>query len=450
MSRRFGLLALVVGIVAGALVVETTLREVARSPLRAPSRTAEVVVAGVVRRAGEPAVADVSVYLVPPDEEIALADPVQRGRSGADGEFRFEPLVAGMYAVEALHEDGAAGWAEGTVLTHACRAHLEIDLSIATETLRGRIQNEDGSPFRGWVDLRLPPGHRRGPGRTPRRAWTDPEGRFVLRDLPQGAQEVTAGVPGARFVRLPFVLPSEHDEILFRIPTPLVIEGSVVSASDGRPIARAEIRSVAGVLDSGYRVLSDDRGRFTLPVPDGLRECTCEAPGFAPASSFRLDFAEGLHFPLPRAAQVAGRVVDARGGVALPGVRVSLALSSGLFGGPFRSTRTDAAGRYAFEGVPPGRVSIYALDERWQSPGLRDADADGFNLLAMELQAGERRTKDLLVVEGGAAEGQLADSEGNPFAGAEVTAIVGWDDGRGRPSPRSTGGGSESAGWFPV
>ena len=117
--------------------------------------------------------------------------------------------------------------------------------------------------------------------------------------------------------------------------------------------------------------------------------------------------------------RLSGRVVDGTSGEPVPAATVVYSPD----GNRTRTTvQTDSAGRFAFEGVPAGRLYVSASKEGLVSGyyGQRRS-SDPTQLL--DLAAGERiEGVELRLWRRATIAGEVRDQGGRPIAGAEVTA----------------------------
>jgi hypothetical protein len=119
-------------------------------------------------------------------------------------------------------------------------------------------------------------------------------------------------------------------------------------------------------------------------------------------------------------ARIEGRVIE-RGGLPVRNASVRLVMeeSAQLPSPPFRETRSDADGRFAFRGLPAARFSLrvsridfYVLT----ADGARTADA----LPAFALRDGETRSTEISLTRAPAVRGRVLDEYGDPVDRARV------------------------------
>lgn len=165
-----------------------------------------------------------------------------------------------------------------------------------------------------------------------------------------------------------------------------VIEGKVVDLATQRPLpARMRLERVES-QKGGYRyplvaeAAADAQGRWVLrKVPAGWHRVVIGADGYLPRvvgytrtdGEARWTSYEG---ELARPGPVSGRVTD-EAGHPLADVDVRFADVVPRSGGRYestgeKSTRTDADGRFRYEGAPAGRATIWVRKPGYCRPGL--------------------------------------------------------------------------------
>lgn len=423
------------------------------SPLRAPTLAldpAAAVAGQVVDFQGKP-VPGVLIQAVlrsgNRQRQYSRTGTAERGTSaGPDGRFRLDKLLAGeTWEIRALRPGFAA--ARLTLLSLRSRSDLRLVLEKGRNGF-GRVVDRSEQPVReaevlllsstGRESLRS---ERRVRGDEGIDSWTtasDASGRFEAQALPPGPVDLLVRKAGYAPVLIRAV-PVPRGEGPFDLGT-VILEASVeirgrVTDREGKPVAGAEIHATRdirrvraeaenGALERKPEAVAGADGRFAIPdLRRGDRlDLFVRAQGFLPGD------VEGVSAPtatpaslvLDRAARLGGRVVDAEG---KPIVGASLELSTERPGeerGLVRSTgRSDTSttseedGRFAFEGVRPGRARLRA-----SAPGFQDA-----LLEELEVPAGKPVENVKVVMERGAViEGRVLTSAGEPVGDARVIA----------------------------
>jgi protocatechuate 3,4-dioxygenase beta subunit len=258
---------------------------------------------------------------------------------------------------------------------------------------------------------------------------TDAHGRFAVKTLPAGP--IDLAVRARRFAPVllrgvvPSLVPGSPAEAPADLGKIVLQAGAVLTGSvedpEGRPLAGALVRverpdqledwlSWAGAKPENEARTGVDGGfeAVDLTPGDWLR-LRIEREGYA-SRTIGLDtwLEEPPRIVLTPISQVAGRVLD-EAGSPIPAARVILENERAdrcLAEGP-----TDALGRFAIAGLPPGRYTLHVL---------------AANHLPAEPQpvkvvAGSNVTDlEILLSEGAVIEGQVTTADGDPAVGAEV------------------------------
>ena len=185
----------------------------------------------------------------------------------------------------------------------------------------------------------------------------------------------------------------EHGAFTFHAFGPDLWLRLAVTNPDGREMrVKARTRAVAGI---GQRM--DEMGFVKAPAGEETRLVTIPA------------------------ARVQGRVVTKLVGVSVAGLNVWFQATRARKNGPtymsnFRGvTRTDAEGRFTFDGLEDGTINIYTSggepDSSWTYRAAQD----------VELKSGWTRTALIELIRGVEVEGKVLDqTTGRPIQGAEI------------------------------
>lgn len=355
-------------------------RAATRAPVGLPALTprAPGSLQGVVHAAGA-AVADARVCAACVHCEPTRAPSAVCTRSGHDGRYSLRELAPGSYFVHAT----AIGFSPGTardgrpVPLEAGDSldHVDVVLVAGGARLGGVVMDATGGTIAGARVRAL----RLTPPRISLDVESDAQGRFELW-LQPGFIAVSAEADGYSRAMLHATAPSELE---LRLIPGASIEGQVVLAETGEPVAQAEVRAPPPenpqlALASGSS--SDDGGRFRIDGLDPgrylLTARTARARGTLP-DVIELGIAEhasGVLLELKPAAEVRGRVVLEAGGEPCPQGFVALgdpdpvepmpseseieAVHPGAplarATGPEQVAEIDVDGGVQFRGVPPG------------------------------------------------------------------------------------------------
>jgi protocatechuate 3,4-dioxygenase beta subunit len=174
-----------------------------------------------------------------------------------------------------------------------------------------------------------------------------------------------------------------------------VIRGRVVTADNGTPIRRAQVRAQAGELRANRLVSTDAQGRFEFKdLPAGRWNLTASKAGFmtiryGQKRSFEagspIEIADGqlmerADFALPRGAAITGRIFDEYGDP-VANARVQV-LRYQMVQGQRRLTpagggdQTDDTGSYRIYGLAPGDYYLSATLRAANGPFLDDGNTD--------------------------------------------------------------------------
>jgi hypothetical protein len=153
------------------------------------------------------------------------------------------------------------------------------------------------------------------------------------------------------------------------------------------PITFAKCRGIVSLSHRQVR-LSDD-GRFQIPIPfDGSGQLTLRAVGggwdVRQVTVPAIGDVHGVDFTFRRGAAVTGLLVDPRG-YPVAGAPVRLNGSIGdappLMPRTLRESKTDDAGRYRLEGIPPGPYTLMIDQSPYRNASIRATVSDGITVL---------------------------------------------------------------------
>ena len=429
-------------------VVDPTGRPVASSSVSAHVIRGDLLRRGMLESQIESAYGDIL-----PQAEVQT-DP--------DGWFTISTLDDGRYRLEARAE-GYASEYRPDVLVRSARTAAPLTLVLGRSvTARGTVRDDGGKPIAGARVRALRSTGRRMSfsGQFEREETvTDGNGRYELTTLAYGNSYrftlVAEGHPPmVDFREVEAVKPITKDFVISRGGR---IEGVVTEEGSDKPVPGAvvsvstgEMRAMMGggrgngpsTMGSSV-VQTDEEGKYVIgPVHAGpIMSLSVKAPGYQAKAFVPWPQPHGLSpvvagetqtidVALLRGGRIEGEVVDA-GGEAIAGAIVE-ATSAGRgwgrggsmwLGTP--SATSDAAGKYAIVGVPPGpyRVTVRAA---------------GFAETVSEEQieiteAGNTETLKVVLSGAGIIEGVVLDPEGEPVAGATVRA-------RSQADPEASGG----------
>lgn len=369
-----------------------------------------------VRAADDREPGEMELALRPAGQQTWLCERIFR--SDARGRLVIEGLPAGAWRLR-----GPRGLSRELRLAEGQTRRVELRLQAGV-VIRGQCRDKRGAPLQGAELLYLPEGRRSDLALCIGRS--DDAGRFCLRDLPERGflSARHAGRWGPRWYRVDRQSGDWPVLLQFRGAT-VRIQGQVRDAAQ-RPLAGVAI--MAGhAFDPGTlsqdlhcsRTHSDAQGRFEL---DGLPPFQALPIwlGSPSAASFRIAFggqepgcSARLRVSLARGAALRGNLRDAAGNpVDGAEIRVEPAVLRAdlrrLDTGPAWArlrVRSDAAGGFALDRIPPGKVSLLARK------GDRRCSWDG------TLKEATRTDADLQFRTHPGVRGRVRDRQGHPLAG---------------------------------
>ncbi len=367
-----------------------------------------------------------------PGRELAVSDREGRYRLELTGGWRSRSVSA-----------AAAGY----LTTYG---GLPEDASFEVETIAlppaaavgGSVVGQDGGPLGGValeIRLRTPSWHLPAPIRNwAHGGWrgrTTSRGAFRAAGLPAGIDlrlVLELGGFAPQVLDLEALEPFEDRSGLEVVLRPGHRAGGRVIDRDQVPVAGAEIRLQAPPDDdrraarrrSGGAAaephITGETGRFELTgVAAGRYDLEVWAAGHVPATVAGVRVTEGESVTdfgtvvLDPGASIAGRVTDPGGG-AIAGAEVTADPYPPDYGGPRRPRQravTDAEGRFAVAGLPPGRpVTLLVTRKGYADGGARDLTPPSGEPLAVVLRPA------------GSLKGRVVDRRGAPIRRATVSA----------------------------
>ncbi len=257
----------------------------------------------------------------------------------------------------------------------------------------------------------------------------EPQTPGVLVAAPAGrdGSHVTVRAPGHVPVEreAPGAGPGEVVELVVELPAACSVSGLVTDGA-GEPVPGARVRAVC-TSDPSARsdsTRTDEHGAFVLAdLASGTWDLTASAKGARPSPPHRVQVADrqaldGVELVLAPSGVVTGTVLDPDG-LAVPGHRVVArhSLLGPKSGAPGRDA--DDAGRFRFEGMPAGPVTLTAR------PGAR---------VVVDAVPGTEVDAVLQLREAARVHGRVTLADGTPVgAVVQVTleSEAGWAGGQG-------------------
>jgi len=300
-------------------------------------------------------------------------------RSGADGRFRVEGVSTEMSAGLFLVADG---FASETFELGVPTLDLDVgDVVMAPgATVVGRVVDGAGEPLAGrrvtlhgtgaerYTRYDAPPNPDLDTYVAEREARTDADGRYAFPDVPPGAYQVAATLPGLPEDERVDVAVAEDDrggEVeaeRITLSAGLAIEGRILDP-DGNGVGTVFLNAFGGVPSMRAGVISQADGSFEL-VGLSPGTYTLEVAPLMASSGVEFarqqlsDVAAGTSDLVVRVAvavELTGTVVDAKGD---PVVGATVKMTP--VAGSASWTQTDGAGRFSFTPPAGARVTLRA------------------------------------------------------------------------------------------
>lgn len=305
---------------------------------------------------------------------------------------------------------------------------LEIELQRGG-SIEGEIVASDGAPLAQPVVTAMLIDSKRDERirEAGKLEWLDrPRGKFRVNALPEGTYQIVGRAAGRRSAstdRLDLVSEGTLSAIRLELERGLTVDGLVVDAASRRGVAGAAV-SVAGRDE--LATTSDESGRFHLEgLERGAQNLIATQRDYAPGSvSITIGDRppESLAIELSKGASLQGKVSD-RTAAPVPNVAIQVSGKSAPSG---TRTVTGVDGRYRFEHLAPGRLTVERV-------GTRAADSGDSK--SVDLVDGETAEVDFTL--GNVLEGTVTKS-GAPADGVViqvVSAPAEWEFSNG-PVPR--------------
>ncbi|HXH41769.1 MAG TPA: carboxypeptidase-like regulatory domain-containing protein, partial [Thermoanaerobaculia bacterium] len=195
--------------------------------------------------------------------------------------------------------------------------------------------------------------------RTPQRAVTAPNGRFLLRTAEEGNVQLDAaktGLPPAHSGIIRVGPGSRPADIVITVPRGVALAGRVIT-SEAKPVADAAVTATEPGAGAGHDAEEPVRtkadGTFSLRVREGTYDVLFTASGFAPRMLRAQASASSppLEVTLEPGVAISGRVT--RGESPVDGVDIFTLNDS-----PPPPVQTGADGRFRITDLAPGKVML--------------------------------------------------------------------------------------------
>ena len=256
----------------------------------------------------------------------------------------------------------------------------------------------------------------------------DATGRFRVENLPPGGYSVRA--KAERFASVSLWVRADKEDLVVRLPRTCTVEGTVLLADTGEPVAGAEVRprvvqqvlpyfGLAGEV-MGETVETDSDGLFKVSVPPGMDarlSASWQEYYSKTKPTVHVDAegtAEHVTIELFRGAIVSGTVVDDVTDAPVADVEVSA--SSGF---RYLRTTSDEEGRFTLAGLAEGKNRILAHSAEYD---LANPSPEEWALFVEVVNGEDQSGIKLRAAKKPAIAGKVVDEEGEPIFGALVVA----------------------------
>ncbi|GEN13428.1 Carboxypeptidase regulatory-like domain-containing protein [Myxococcus fulvus] len=316
------------------------------------------------------------------------------------GEFKLGPIPHDTYLLLASKE----GWRPVLVQTGSQGAALEIRMH-RSHRLSGRVIS-GGLPVEG---VEVVVGSAKPFSRAvPFRVKTDSGGHFEF-ELSSGSFLVTAQREGQAALSRVTLGASPITEVLLRLGEARQVEGTVLDDESGAAVAGARVTLFPqGMQWLTLETTTGADGRYRVgPVEPGVWLFSIRSSGYVTSTHWERTLSPDLalrNFALRRAVPITGHVVDDAG---QPMGNVALSLESVNHGyQTYEEVRTAPDGSFTLAASAPADFHVIARSNRYVTK--RVAVRAPMTDLRITLSAG------------GAVEGTLTDSRGQPVPGFTV------------------------------
>ncbi len=456
----WGFAAALAAAFGGPVHIPCSAQEAAATAQTAPAATTRPVaemsaikITGVVQDANGKPLARAGVWLRQWTKggyrRIARAE-LKHLMTGDDGTFQFQwQSPAGEHSTLTIVAWKAGLCCDGTYITREESEYrrrpgsysFTLRLGPPAE-LAGQVVDESGKGLKG-IHIISSPGKYYGADLPLLCAETDPNGQFVIHNLPRdaGVKLVLSG-PGRARDMVWGLTPGQKD-VRITLPKEAKIIGRVIEHSTGKPVAGVPLVVFAGLAEvyGNPLAVSDKDGRFVF---DGLPERKY-FPGIydnGPATNAwvsaytEVDLKPGqvasdAVVELYPAGIIDVHLTDKATGKALPGVHLHIVGRDGWH--IWRAT--DGKG-VATIPVQPGKWGVYASKFGYKTPSatgqwsMMALEMDDY-LASVEVKEGQTEKVDTYMIPLPAARGVVRSPTGKPLAGVRVSQMPDYGYGPG-------------------
>lgn len=353
--------------------------------------------------------------------------------SGADGTFTVGGLEEGDYAV-AVTRDGYARKAVASLEVKGPDVSKWPPIVLsAGMTVGGSVKSVQGQPVIGAQIFAA--GETTG---RPLDASSDVDGKFHIGGL-AADRPIMLMISADGFAPVQRNVTPPAEDLAIVLKSTGTVRGRVEDAGTKNPITDFTISRTGGGGFGGFNIQIRNgqvtNGDRSFQSADGTFELTDVPPGKwtirASASSYRNadvsgvevvegETKEGVALSLKKGGSLNGRVLDPQKGTGVPNASVTWRAQGGggmggfggmmiMGGGGNNATATDADGRFSFDGLPDGKVTVNA-----SHPDYLEASRD--------VNPDDQPSVDITLGTGGSIAGTVVGrDQRTPLGGAQVS-----------------------------
>jgi protocatechuate 3,4-dioxygenase beta subunit len=382
--------------------------------------------------------------------------------TNAGGEYTISGLPSGSYRIEFSgnflyltgYYNGKSSLAEADpVSVEVGKAHEAINATLNERgKIAGKVSDSKGNPLANIQVTVFDPGGSAGPGIPIRlgSATTNASGEYTISGLPTGSHEVEfSGSPYLNQYYSGKSSPAEGDSVAVEpnrihegIDATMHEGGKItgyVTDRKGNPLTNilvTVLQAGGGSTEAGFTFTNS--GEYTISgLPTGSYKVEFTGSpyqaqyyngksslGEADPVSVEVEKThEGIDSIMHQGGKIAGKVTDSKGN-ALANIQVTVLSQKGARIGS-ASAMTNSSGEYTLSGLPTGSYKVEFSGSPYQTQyysgkaSLGEADS-----VSVELEQTQKGI-DATMQEVGKIAGKVTDSNGNPLANIQVTALEG-------------------------